>query len=634
MAVFLTSGFYKSQRAVFVSILCMMCMLISVEIKADAQAKKQVDLQSMLAQKLLIDLRYYCPKDLKQTSDAKQSSSSRFCQRPLTTLPRALSDMLGATQVGGVILFSENLQNSQQILQLTHDLQQSVVPSSHLTHNKSLPLYIAVDQEGGRVSRLPDEEFLGFAGNMALGATYQKQGVSYATEVAENMAQALYALGFNLNFAPSLDVNSNPNNPIINVRSYSENPQWVAKLGEAQIRGFQSQGIAAAAKHFPGHGDTYVDSHVGLPRVAHSKEQIDAIDLMPFKYVIEHADVDMIMTAHIQYPALDSSTFVSTKGLETELPATLSHRILTGLLRNELQYEGLIVTDALDMAAISQFLTPLEATMKAFYAGADIALMPFKISSNEDAMAFIKFLEDLTAEVAKDEKLIAKVTQSYNRIVAHKQKRNMLKHAQQELASKQAALNKLTSGSQSQKLALSLSSDAFTEIKALPNKLKVKQSIHAVMPDKRRCKALLHYLKKAGFKKLSCVSLLSQQIKSDVQADVIIVGDVSPQLSFFESREFEGISASHRLPIESQLSDVERLLATSNASNKILLKLRSPYIDAADLVAFDGIYASYDYQVSGEGDTLFAPAFDSLVKVLNGSTKAKGTAPVSILQGR
>jgi hypothetical protein len=272
--------------------------------------------------------------------------------------------------------------------------------------------------------------------------------------------------------------------------------------------------------------------------------------------------------------------------------------------------------------------------MKAFYAGADIALMPFKISSNEDAMAFIKFLEDLTAEVAKDEKLIAKVTQSYNRIVAHKQKRNMLKHAQQELASKQAALDKLTSGSQSQKLALSLSSDAFTEIKALPNKLKVKQSIHAVMPDKRRCKALLHYLKKAGFKKLSCVSLLSQQIKSDVQADVIIVGDVSPQLSFFESREFEGISASHRLPIESQLSDVERLLATSNASNKILLKLRSPYIDAADLVSFDGIYASYDYQVSGEGDTLFAPAFDSLVKVLNGSTKAKGTAPVSILQGR
>jgi beta-N-acetylhexosaminidase len=591
-----------------------------------------LSLRDMIAQKLLIDLRYFCAPEAANDSLNQPAATPRktLCQTPLTHLPNSLSDMLAQTKVGGVILFSENLDYGEQILTLTHDLQQSLLQGSYSEKTDMLPLYIAVDQEGGRVSRLPSNEFLGFAGNMAIGATYKKHGVMFAQDVATSMAKSLYALGFNLNFAPSLDVNSNPNNPIINVRSYSQYPEWVAQLGGAQIQAFQSEGIAAAAKHFPGHGDTHVDSHVGLPRVEHGRAQIDALDLMPFKHAIDHADVDMIMTAHIQYPALDNTRFKSKDGLRTELPATLSNKILKDILRDELNYKGLIVTDALDMAAISQFLTPLQATIKAFKAGADIALMPFKISSVADANAFIAFLDELTQQIAEDPMLIKQVEASYARIASHKRKRNMLKHAQMTLSAKQDALKNTVQQEQNKTLALLLSSNAMTAIKPLKQALESEQSIYALMPDKRRCEALLHYLIKASFSNIQCTSLLSEPINANTEAEIIIVGDVSPALSFYESRKFEGILASERQNLTEQLKAVQTLLATSKAEQTVLLKLRSPYVNAAELVAFDGIYASYDYQVSSENDTLFAPVFDSFTKILTGKSKALGTPPVNL----
>ncbi|MFC4700767.1 glycoside hydrolase family 3 protein [Glaciecola siphonariae] len=604
-------------------------LLITLLLCAASQANSNtVSLKTMVAQKLLIDLRYYCPAPDKTHSSAPTTpiSKPKLCQQALTSLKPSLKHMLSTTQVGGVILFADNLQTPEQILRLTHDLQSATAGKT--------PLYIAIDQEGGRVTRLPNDAFFGFAGNMAIGATFAEHGIHYASKTAELMAQSLYALGFNLNFAPSLDVNSNPANPIINVRSFSERPDWVASLGAAQIKAFGQHNIAVAAKHFPGHGDTYVDSHVGLPRVERDLAQIERIDLVPFKYVIDNTDVDMIMTAHIQYPLVDQTQFSSLNGHSTELPATLSRTILTGLLRKKLGYKGLIVTDALDMAAISQFLSPVDAAYKAFKAGADIALMPFKISSAHEAEDFENFLSELSLMVASNPALKKEVEASYLRILRHKEKRKMNEHARLSLAEKQTRLNawqaELAKDLQSP-LASALSLDAMTQIKALPSVIKTNQSIYAVMPDKRRCQAIAHYLKVAGWQKYRCVSELSEEIDLSTDADLIIIGDIQPRLSFFESRQFEGITPNQRKSVPMQQEAIQRLVANSGQAQTILLKMRSPYVSASELALYSGIYASYDYQVAGEDDSLFAPVFDSFIKVLSGKAPAKGQAPVTVL---
>lgn len=270
---------------------------------------------------------------------------------------------------------------------------------------------------------------------MAIGATMQmdkagalnvsdtnKTNTQFAAKTGRAIAQQLSHLGFSVNFAPVLDVNSNPDNPIINVRSYGEQASLVGYAGADAIQAMQSVGIAAAAKHFPGHGDTQVDSHVGLPSVNHAIDDIYKVDLAPFIQVIANPNTqpDMIMTAHIQYPALDSTEFVSRSGDKTILPATLSKKILTGLLREELGYTGLIITDSLEMAAITQFLSPQQAVIKAFKAGADITLMPFKISSSQDADAFVEWLDVLTLAISKDPQLVKQVSDSYHAILAHK----------------------------------------------------------------------------------------------------------------------------------------------------------------------------------------------------------------------
>ncbi|WP_371193714.1 glycoside hydrolase family 3 N-terminal domain-containing protein [Glaciecola sp. SC05] len=619
------SFFKRAQSKLVVTVLCSVGLFAISAGSALSSDQFQPTLRQMLAQKLLIDLRYYC-------EDLVQPSQGQFCQSAMTQLPDHLANMLTNTEVGGVILFSENLQNAEQILALTHAIQETVNKNSDTGVRMKLPMYIAVDQEGGRVSRLPNDEFLGFSGNMAIGATFQRHGVFYAEQVAQNMAKSLYALGFNVNFAPSVDVNSDPDNPIINVRAFSQSQQTVAILGAAQIVTFQANNIAAAAKHFPGHGDTHVDSHVGLPRVEHSKATIDAVDIFPFKYAIENADVDMIMTAHIQYPVLDSTTFSSTDGRITELPATLSRKILTGLLREELKFQGLIVTDALDMAAITQFLSPVEATVKAFEAGADIALMPFRISSKYEAEAFEKFLDEVTAAVKKNSTLAQAVATSYARIVAHKRKRNMHLQANKSLQQKQIELDTLRLSNKQHMLANALGKDAFTEIKALSASIKPSQSVYAVMPDKRRCSALQHFLKQAGLQDVSCVSQLSEAIDTASNADVLIVGDVSPALSFFESRAFEGIQANQRKDAMAQIADLKALVANSQAQAKILLKLRSPYVTQNDMLDFDAVYASYDYQVSSFDGNLFSPALFAFAVHITGQHEAKGIAPVDILQ--
>ena len=266
--------------------------------------------------------------------------------------------------IGGIILYAKNIQTPEQVAALTTELQKLAE-----TNPKSIPLFIAIDQEGGKVARLKKGATT-FPGNMALGAT---RSPKLAEKVGDITGVELAILGINLNFAPVLDVNTNPKNPAIGVRSFGDAAQNVSQLGAAYIRGLQRHGVIATAKHFPGHGDTSADSYKKLPLVANKKKRIDDVELAPFRAAI-NAGVGAIMTAHVHYPELD-----------VKFPATLSHTILNNLLRRELGFEGLIITDDLEMKAIEEQHDIKKATVAAFQAGADILLIPWTLKKQQSA---------------------------------------------------------------------------------------------------------------------------------------------------------------------------------------------------------------------------------------------------------
>jgi len=264
----------------------------------------------------------------------------------------ALRDTLARYRPAGVILFARNLVSPEQTRKLTADLQTAAAALG------IGPLLIGLDHEGGIVVR-PGAGLTPFPGNMALAAT---GSLDLAQRQAQAMAEELLSLGVNWDFAPCVDVNSNPRNPIIGVRSFGDDPAEVGKFGAAMTKGFQNAGVIACAKHFPGHGDTEVDSHLGLPFVNRTLDELRAIDLPPFQATIE-AGVASIMTAHVVFPAL-----------EAKLPATVSERIMTGLLREEMGFEGVIASDALEMAGLTEFIGVGEGAVACINAGVDVVL--------------------------------------------------------------------------------------------------------------------------------------------------------------------------------------------------------------------------------------------------------------------
>jgi beta-N-acetylhexosaminidase len=258
--------------------------------------------------------------------------------------------------VGGVIYFGQNIRDAAQVAALSAGLQQAA-----RGQRPHLPLLIGTDQEGGIVSRLAGVTTV-FPGEMAAGATRDPALIQAQDQAT---GAAMRALGVNLDYAPVADVNVDPANPVIGIRSFGSHPDLVASLTAAAVDGFHQAGEAAVAKHFPGHGDTDVDSHTGLPVIHHTLRQWWAIDAPPFEAAIR-AGVDEIMIGHIEIPALDDSG----------RPASLSHKIVTGLLRDRLGYQGVVVTDSLQMAGVLQGRTPAQVAVQAVQAGCDQLLMP------------------------------------------------------------------------------------------------------------------------------------------------------------------------------------------------------------------------------------------------------------------
>jgi beta-N-acetylhexosaminidase len=265
---------------------------------------------------------------------------------PGTTITPELRSIAREFSLGGVILFGRNIEAPEQVAELSHDVQGLAA---------ELPLWVSVDQEGGRVARLrapftewPPMAVLGRSGDAGLARRF---GAALAAE--------LRAVGVTLDYAPVLDIHTNPRNPVIGDRALAEDAAGVARLGVAIIEGLQGAGVAACGKHFPGHGDTSVDSHLELPLVEHPPDRIRRVECVPFIEAIR-AGVAFIMTAHVLVPSFDE-----------ERPATLSPRLVEALLRRELGYEGVILSDDLEMKAIAATYAVPEAAVAAIAAGCD-----------------------------------------------------------------------------------------------------------------------------------------------------------------------------------------------------------------------------------------------------------------------
>ena len=297
-----------------------------------------------------------------------------------TELSSEFIDWLQEYRPSGVILFSRNLVDPEQVARLTNSLQE---------HAPNPPLLIAIDQEGGRVSRLP-QGFTIFPSAVSVAAC-QSPDVAYG--VAEITAKELRAVGINMNMAPVLDVNSNPANPIIGIRAYGNCPEQVCTFAMATMEGLRDNGVIPCGKHFPGHGDTTTDSHKVLPVVNADRARLDAIELAPFRHAIGHG-LPTIMTAHVHYPALDA-----------DAPATLSRPILTDLLRNELGFQGVTLTDDMEMRAILDHGSIGEASARSLQAGADMVLICHQQDRQTEAVLAIEqaldrgelSMDDLTA---------------------------------------------------------------------------------------------------------------------------------------------------------------------------------------------------------------------------------------------
>jgi beta-N-acetylhexosaminidase len=300
-------------------------------------------------------------------------------------IPVELKSLVREFGLGGVILFARNIADPDQVADLAFEATR-LVPD--------LPLWVSVDQEGGRVARLkapftewPPMATIGRSGDVAL-----------ARRFASALAAELRAVGITLDYAPVLDVHTNPKNPVIGDRALSDKADDVAKFGAAIIQGLQAEGVAACGKHFPGHGDTSTDSHLELPLVEHPVERLRDVELKPFRAAIE-ADVAAIMTAHVFMPALDEKR-----------PATLSSRVVSELLRQELQFEGVILSDDLEMKAIAATYAVPAAAVLAVEAGCDGVLI---CSGDHDVQA--SALEALIHAVEEERLRLTRVEDALKR---------------------------------------------------------------------------------------------------------------------------------------------------------------------------------------------------------------------------
>lgn len=568
--------------------------------------------------------------DFRQWKQAGESEVQDF-----TEMNEEVAEIIDEFDLGGVILFAQNVKTTEQTAKLTHDLQQVAINDE----DGNLPLLTTIDQEGGIVTRLGTGT--NFPGNMAIGATKNEQS-SYDT--GSVIGKELNSLGINVNFAPSVDVNNNPLNPVIGLRSFSSNPDLVAKLGVKMIEGIQSNGVAAAAKHFPGHGDTATDSHYGLPKVDKSLEELKKVELKPFQAAIDNG-VDMIMTAHIQFPQIEKDTYTSIKdGQEIQIPATLSDDILTGLLREDMNFDGVIITDALNMAAIAENFGEVETVKMAFEAGVDIALMPTILRSKADVPKLRAIVDGVKEAVESGEISEEKINESATRVVKLKIDRGVMNVANDNktVEEKIANAKSIVGSKENRDVERRVSAEAITVVKneenILPLNPKEGEKVLLIAPYDNELPGMkfgLNRLMKEG--KVNSVQVdtycyksektMTEELKNKInEANYVVV--------LSEMGNYTHLNSTHWIT-----AIPNEVVNYANELNKdsVVVSVGKPYDVAAHKNAKAEVIA-YGYKgmdpTEADGGLspvqAFGPNIPAAIEVVFGAAEARGTLPVSI----
>ncbi len=341
-----------------------------------------------------------------------------------------LKKALSKHQYGGIILYGANITGTAQVAKLVGDLQENNLENSGVKYH--IPYFTTIDEEGGIVNRIDSGTRM--TGNMAIGAT-GADALVYAISTGEVIGEELASLGFNVDYAPVVDVNNNPSNPVIGTRSFSDDPALVSTLGIGIKNGLMKSNVIATFKHFPGHGDTGKDSHIDTPSVEKTYEEINSMELIPFREAVKNG-ADMIMTAHITYPKIDEEVTYGDGKTLGYYPATMSKKIITDILRDDIGFEGVVVTDALEMDAIrTSGLVPGETgsveygvniAEKVINADVDMLLLPLDMNDTDAVTYYDEYIDGIAGKVADGTISEEQINRSVKRILRIKQKYGIL----------------------------------------------------------------------------------------------------------------------------------------------------------------------------------------------------------------
>lgn len=596
----------RKLTALSISLLMSVGSFNSVHAASIDDTLSDMTLTQKIAQMIMVDIRTWGGKNFTQMN---------------TTV----SDYLKKYDFGGVVLFQSNFVNNKQTLTLTKAMQSAALSSS-----AKIPMLIATDQEGGTVRRIT--QGCAMPGNMAVAATGQTDN---AKEEASIMASELKALGVNTNLAPVADVNSNPNNPAIGLRSFSDDPTTVAKYTQAFVNGTKSQGEIACLKHFPGHGETTTDSHTGLATVNKSYAAMKKTELVPYTALAKK--VDLIMSGHIAYPQVDSTRVLSRSGSYVNLPATLSKKLINNVLRKDLGYTGVVMTDSLVMGAITNNFTAADACIRAINAGNDLLCMPVEISSSADMTKLDNVIMQIESAVNRGTIATSRINESVRRILKLKQKYKILNYQADTLTLTKA---NQTVGSQAHhntedKMAAQAVTVTKNQDQVLPIKVKKGQHVLMMTPYDNELPGLALGFKRAMNKKAIVSGVTYETYKytsattESYLRSIIQKSDIVICVS-----ELTASSQMASANIVTRLPNQAMTIAKQLGKKRVILSIARPY-DVQSYANAQGVAAVYgnagmDPTESLTPATNYGPNIVAGVEVLFGLYGAAGKLPVNI----
>ncbi|MGV8981101.1 glycoside hydrolase family 3 protein [Clostridium sp.] len=490
--------------------------------------------------------------------------------------------LISDCHIGNVIVFQRNIKDSLQLAELSNSIQKL------MEEYNNVPAFIGIDQEGGMVARLFNKATC-FPGNMAVAAGIPFKEVF---ELGAAIGEELHDVGVNMNFAPVLDVNNNSGNPVIGVRSYGDIPEQVAEYGKNLFKGLQSEKILSCGKHFPGHGNTNVDSHLGIPVISSDLSALKKVELVPFIEAI-NSGIDGIMTSHILFSALEKNN----------LPATLSKTILTELLKEKLDFKGLVITDCMEMKAIADNYSIEDAVIKALNVGAD--LLCISHTKELQVRAFNAIKKAVNDGIISNEVLNSKV----EKILYFKEKYDLYNWRKSSHKINDEELKRHS------KLAAAISEKSITLIKDQKSLLPLKnQDLISITPISQATSIADEEIEKAN---------LGSVLKNEIGADYINYDLKEIDEDYIISKVINQktiIFGSYNMNLdESQKRLLDRLIATGK--DIVLVALRNPYDISEYIEKVSTILCTYEYTKL---------SISSLIKVLKGEIGAIGRLPVKV----